>query len=432
MPMRRLGLIAALIAVLMGSQVLVADAIASLSQRQDINRPAVPSTQPSPPPRLAEPPSYLWLVLMPLIPLLGGGLSYLKRQTVALSARGWDRLVIVIITYLPLIGLALVSVTAFVAYGWLRGHLKQPTLQGLERMIDRKSQTLDSWFTQQHQAIQTLVTASPVRSNAVALLQSNRANPSITQNFEDYLRDFKGFGTSRPTLLLLDPQGTVIFATDSRWQGRHRPEVTASASPHLSISPLTARPQMTLTAPIVNNGGESVGMLAVDLDLRDLYRRIQQPLPDHLIFDQAWNLEPETYLVGQSPQLNQVILPGHPSGSAEASTHRQPLTTVSSWAVEQVLAGVDGSGLYLNHNNTPVIGIFRWVEQYNLALVAEISQSQVFQPARQLTVGILGVGLVLTGGVSVGLYPLKRRLQRRLAMAGRQASPSSIRSSSPQ
>ncbi|WP_187329293.1 cache domain-containing protein [Halomicronema hongdechloris] len=412
----------------------------AIAQLGDTNRPTA-AAQPSPspsvplPPRLAEPPSYLWLVLMPLIPLLGGGFTYLKRRLLPLSVREWDRLMIVGITYLPLMGLALAGVTAFVAYGLLRGHLKQPALEALERIIDRKHQTLDSWFTQQRQALQTLANTTTVQTKAVALLQSNGAAASTAQALDDYLSDFEGFGTSCPTITLLDRQGIVVFATDSRWQGRQRPRVSGvtrplAAPPYLYISPLTEQPHMTLKAPIVNDGGEFVGVLAVDLDLGDLHTRIHQPLPDPLTVDRSWGLQTETYLVGQPPQLEQAILPGHPQGRADASAHRHRFTRVSSWAVQRVLAGIDGSGTYLNHDNIPVIGAFRWADQYNLALVAELTQAQVFQPARQLTTGILGGGIVLTAVLSVGLYPLKRRLQRRVDKAVKQFPPSSIKSSS--
>jgi PAS domain S-box-containing protein len=68
------------------------------------------------------------------------------------------------------------------------------------------------------------------------------------------------------------------------------------------------------------------------------------------------------------------------------------------------LDGQSGTGLYRNYAGIPVVGAFKWVERRQLAILAEIHQSEAFAPARDLAIyiGIVGclISLLLTAVVN--------------------------------
>ncbi|MDH4207903.1 MAG: response regulator, partial [Anaerolineae bacterium] len=70
------------------------------------------------------------------------------------------------------------------------------------------------------------------------------------------------------------------------------------------------------------------------------------------------------------------------------------------------------SGLYLNYASVPVIGVHRWVDEREVALLAEMSQAEAFAPARQLAWTILLIGSISAGLLAVGVYLLVRQIAR--------------------
>ncbi|MDZ4871438.1 MAG: hypothetical protein CLLPBCKN_000826 [Chroococcidiopsis cubana SAG 39.79] len=75
------------------------------------------------------------------------------------------------------------------------------------------------------------------------------------------------------------------------------------------------------------------------------------------------------------------------------------------------MSGVSGSGLYRNYAKLPVIGVYRWLNEQDLALLVEMQQEEAFAPARQLAGTIVLVGLASVGCLSIGVYWLTRQLK---------------------
>ncbi|NJN44151.1 MAG: cell wall metabolism sensor histidine kinase WalK [Anaerolineae bacterium] len=76
------------------------------------------------------------------------------------------------------------------------------------------------------------------------------------------------------------------------------------------------------------------------------------------------------------------------------------------------MSGNDGAGQYENYENIPVLGVYTWIEERQMALLAEIQQEEAFAPARQLALTTFALSLltalILTGGV----YFFSRQIAR--------------------
>ncbi|MCP4539658.1 MAG: GAF domain-containing protein [Chloroflexi bacterium] len=66
---------------------------------------------------------------------------------------------------------------------------------------------------------------------------------------------------------------------------------------------------------------------------------------------------------------------------------------VTSPGIEAALAGNNTEMLDNNYDDTPVIGVYRWMSKLGLALVAEQSQEEAFTPADNVTAAIVGATL---------------------------------------
>jgi signal transduction histidine kinase/HAMP domain-containing protein len=111
----------------------------------------------------------------------------------------------------------------------------------------------------------------------------------------------------------------------------------------------------------------------------------------------------ETYLVNTS---NAFV-------SAEALFEEQVYPRgVHSTGIDTALQGIDGAGLYLNYAGIPVIGIYRWIDDREVALLAEMSQAEAFAPARQLAGTIFLIGSISVALLAAGVYLLARQIAR--------------------
>ena len=110
----------------------------------------------------------------------------------------------------------------------------------------------------------------------------------------------------------------------------------------------------------------------------------------------------QTYLVDRSNALV----------SAERFGEQEFPLGVHSEGIEAAIQGIDGSGLYLNYEGVPVIGVYRWIGKWEVALLAEMNQQEAFAPAGRLAQMILLVGLISAGVLAAGVYLLARQITR--------------------
>ena len=74
---------------------------------------------------------------------------------------------------------------------------------------------------------------------------------------------------------------------------------------------------------------------------------------------------------------------------------------VMSPGIAAALAGEDGAGLYDNYAGIPVIGVYHWMPDLRLALVAEQTQEGAFGPTNGVTAAIVGGTLVVALATAV-------------------------------
>ena len=86
------------------------------------------------------------------------------------------------------------------------------------------------------------------------------------------------------------------------------------------------------------------------------------------------------------------------------------ISSVQSLGIDLALAGNQGSGLYLNYDQLPVLGAYRWIASLNLALLTEMPQSKALAPANRLANTILIIGFLSAGILALAVQRLARQI----------------------
>jgi adenylate cyclase len=146
----------------------------------------------------------------------------------------------------------------------------------------------------------------------------------------------------------------------------------------------SVEPTQTIATPLYDEKGELRGIVAAHLDLA----RVDRVISEHTGIGGSARV----YLVDK----NNALVRGQQLGwdAVERGVHSE--------GIRQALAKQNGVGLYDDYRGVPVIGAFRWLEEFELALVVELDQAEAFAPVTRVASITLLIGvasaLVLTAG----------------------------------
>ncbi|MEO0707771.1 MAG: sensor histidine kinase [Cyanobacteria bacterium J06649_5] len=317
-----------------------------------------------------------------------------------------------------LLSVATVLTISTTSYISARNSLKQSVFDRLSVASSLKEDQISKWVQTQREDILLLASLAEVYDNTTRLLAENQATrpnaASKQDTYEAVSRVFEEIGETKPNLQeisILSEGGIVLFSTNQQRQNKYQPlgatttYFTADETeikPTFYNSPITQKAAITLATPVLDADNQRIAVLSVTLDLQEI---------DDLIREKTGLGETgQTYLIGRLERKNTFIASAAAEGNAAAEA--PSAEGVSSVGIDSATKGEDGSGLYANYEGTPVLGIYRWLESENLALLAEIDQSEAFSPARALARNIALIGLASTGLLLAGVYLVSRRITR--------------------
>ena len=277
-------------------------------------------------------------------------------------------------------------VTGYVAYDSGRQSIVRNVESHLESVAILKEQEIQSWVTHLEHTITWLAMSPQTTGDAATLATHTAGDPDYLAAHDSLAAEFTrlaALGHLSPVFLLDSASGQVIASSDSGWEGRFmetQPWFTqGKTNTHVSDifhSLALGRPTMVIAAPVTDSEGQLLGVLAGHADLEDL---------SEIMLERAGLGESgETYLVNKGNLLL-------------TESRSRPGLAFNTWVftegASRALEGESGVGLYLDYKEQPVIGAYRWLEDRNMALLAEIDQAEAFAPVMALRNTILGIGL---------------------------------------
>lgn len=214
------------------------------------------------------------------------------------------------------------------------------------------------------------------------------------------------------TVNILNTGGIVVASTNPAEIGKYkgignqttyfsRVESGAKTVPNFYFSKVYNRPGMTLAASIRDDlTKKRLGYLSIDISLNAI---------DDLIRKRTGlGTTGETFLVGEID--NQVSFIAVDKGEKESSNTSK--SNFNTLGINSVMAGNSGKAKYINYDGIPVLGVYQWIDKYNLALITEISELEALESARQFTRMLVLVGLVSTALLLIAVYLLSIKITK--------------------
>ena len=310
-----------------------------------------------------------------------------------------------VVGYFLLLSLVTVSVIGFVAFIRARIALKQSVFERLSLTATLKEDELNRWIEDQSKNVVIIHQLPEITTQAAVLLQKDTTEDQKRQAYlslSDFLAPMATHHVGLEEILILTKGGKVILSTNKANEGRFEalvhfsyllPDDRLSFTPNFYPSPVSREPRMTLATHLLDQRGQTIGMLAIHLNLDRIDEIIRKRTgpgktgETYLVGNQGSSLALYNFFVSGQGQDNQAF----PEG-------------ISSQGIEQAMRGKNGRGEYRNYEDVPVIGVYHWLDNHDLALLAEMSSQEAFAPARKLAQTILATGLGLVGLLAVGVY----------------------------
>jgi len=302
--------------------------------------------------------------------------------------RFWTRsLTARLVIYFLLLALVPLIIVSYVAYNSGREALKRDVLNHLSTTAILKEDEINRWIADKKRSTRLLAQTPIVRQHSKPLLTESETSPGFLSAYKvlgDYLTAVLA---EEPDFLeifiLTDVGGKVILSTGKEQEGEYNVTSTyftegrkATYVQNVYFSVPLGRTTMTIATPLEDETGQRVGVLGTHINLDKM---------DEIMLEKGGlGTTGETYLVDK---YNVFV-------SEARSGHEHFPRGVHTEGIDAALQGNDGTGLYKDYRGVPVIGAYRWIEDRELALLAEIDQEEAFAPVRRLGQVILLAGLV--------------------------------------
>lgn len=312
-------------------------------------------------------------------------------------------------SFFLLLSLLTVGGVGGVAFNSARESLKQAAFNRLNVTATLKEQEIARWFEDQERDF-FLVTKFPdIQRNLDVILAAQSSSPNwqtAQARLSQYLIELARVKPNLSEISVLDRNSRIIVSTDPEREGQY--EILSSITyleqvqpgntfaPIFYFSSTTGKPAVTLAMPLRNAAGARQGLLLAQLNLD----RIDQIVREQTGLGKTG----ETYLVSSLVNENAFV-------SRSLTTPQIQSKRISSLGIDRAMQGISGSGLYRNYNGIPVIGVYHWLDNQDIALLVEMSQTEAFAPARQLAGIIMLVGLFAVGLLAIGVAWLTQQLE---------------------
>ncbi len=305
-----------------------------------------------------------------------------------------------------ILSVLMVAVVGLVAYLRAKSSLEGTVFDRLHAASELKADSLDRWIDEQRRNVvfvagllggyETGGSVGALNADVERLLEDtgDRAAHDAVSGLLTYVVSKTA---DAQEFLLLDLEGRIVVSTVDTHEGLDQSGtdyfVTGSSNTYVqpvATTDLSDASVITIATPLFARDGQRVAVVAAVLNLERL---------DRIVLQQTGLGETgETYLVGDDGRFVHARLQGEfPDGVASAG-------------IDQALTEADGEGLYDNYRGEPVIGVYQWLPEIGSALLAEMSQQEAFEPARQLALTIGLIGLFVVALLGVGTYGVSRRI----------------------
>ncbi|MFH2218483.1 MAG: ATP-binding protein [Pseudomonadota bacterium] len=282
------------------------------------------------------------------------------------------------------------GVIGLMAYQSGRNSMVSHVKSHLESIAILKEQEIENWVEHLEHDLAWVVTSPEIIRDA-AILTTHTVDAARYRKAHEVLnasfKKIEALGHVSPVFLLDPSDGRIIASSIAAWEGKIRVDdpyfiQVLQGKKDVFISGMffsltLDRPTMVISAPINDNNGDLVGVVAAHADLKRL---------NEIMLERSGvNKTVETFLVNRSNLLitNTVFAPN-------GAFNKWIFGQGARWALE----GKSGVGQFLDYRGEKVIGAYRWLERSNMALIVKQDESEALANALALRDTIFVIGMV--------------------------------------
>ncbi|GAB4532541.1 MAG: hypothetical protein Kow0063_13220 [Anaerolineae bacterium] len=283
---------------------------------------------------------------------------------------------------------------------------RQAAVERLSAISTLKQAEVSAWVASQQEQLDLIANTPDIRSKILYIFDNARASDASVVTTRDQLQDYVSVVTSRSgwfeDLFLLNTSGRVVFSSDPSLVGTsHGLEayfLRGKEAPYVHppfYSLYTAAPSMLVTQPVRDNEGRVSGVLVARLNL--------DQMADVMTEESGLGQTGETYLVNAAGLLLTPLRFGGelvPGQELRTEGVYRALALASPRSQEKA-----GWAVYPNYQGRPVVGVYRWLPDLQIVLLAEQEMSEILLSTRDILVTSLLILLVMAG-VAVGIAVL--------------------------
>ena len=293
----------------------------------------------------------------------------------------------------------IVGLLGAVNYLYQARNTRNAVIDQISAFAELREQALNAWVEEQARLLAALA-GMPETRRLAAELTAPAAGVKERLRANGFFRRMQRFSPELIELSILAVKGgRVVYSTDTSAVGQYRVLDSAFSGGLRGLfvssvhpSPTTLQPTMLVSAPLLDQRGETLGVLAASLNLESLDRIVQVRA--------GLGNAGEAYLVDRYQVLVSAVRFGR-AGFARG---------VHSRGIDAAVSGQNGAGEYVSYRGVPVLGVYRWIAEPRVALLIEIPAAAAFAGARQQALRLLGIGLSLVAALAVGVYFIALRI----------------------
>ena len=316
-----------------------------------------------------------------------------------------------LILYFILLAVIPMALTVVFALNQAIGQTRDQIRNQLESIVELKQDQLTRWLNDSQAALDQFLSDSSRTSLLITLVvspipespeQIDALYQAIQISFNDQLYNAAMAQPLIEELFVYNVEGEIVTASNPVQIGKtvvRQPYFANSLSGDVIQTPYyeLGSGELTLfvTIPLIEaRSDQVVGVLAARLDTQTLAQIMTERTG---LGDSG-----ETYLV--SLENNYLLTPSRFEAEGYSLTR-----AYHSDGIDQALQQQDGAAIYESYREVRVIGVFRWLPELQVAMLAEVDEAEAlvsFVRTRNITIGI--AGLAALGAIIIGLYAAAR------------------------
>lgn len=306
-----------------------------------------------------------------------------------------------LVAYYSTFALITVGTVIYFSYAQVVKSIQTTLENELDVIAELKMDSLDRWVDEQQRNAVFLASLPELRSLSGQLLDPNTsaekrdtARESITelltiivQRTSDF-QDIQIIDMNGVVVVSIDPKNTDISQVD---QSFFSEGISKTYTQPFYASDLSEGITLTVSTPLFDTSHMRVGVLALHYNMK----RVDEIIRKNPGMKDAVN----SYLITSDRQ----VITDDPLLLAN-------FRGLDSFAIQSALSGHEGIESYTNHNGTPVIGKYSWVDKYNAALVVELDREAALWPAQELALRIAVIGTIISNVLVLIVTFMARRI----------------------